>query len=470
MKNEFQKHKKSDKVKWVLTCIAFVLVFAVIAGICMQLFAKDEKFKPSNWFAPVEELQPDSGENTAVGLPSSRSLAKTTAASLNENDGITTYADTVSEPSWWDDSSTKRLVADNYADGFYTFERYVHIGNETINDNYSCLDIRYIMGDGGYTAVCKANLFPHTDYTLESVKFYIHSADSAAPGQHSPYVWNTEEIECLPYTYMAGIYSATGYISEPFALPYRAVDGHSTANDDVQIYIRMDVSYTPKSYPLPEEPVKEGYTFTGWYMGTDGECDGECTAYTENVIYEDTELHAHFVINEYTVTFNSAGGNDVKNVTVNWNTVISPETPQRRGYTFTGWYYSDGTIYENQPITSDTTLTAHWEAIMCTVTFYVGGEVYETKQVAWGTYLTGVTDMAAVMNLQVMSLSPTDGGLMETVITGDTNVNAVMMDGADKVVNTVKNNKWAIIGGVAGGIALIAIIAAVCGGIKRNSK
>lgn len=42
--------------------------------------------------------------------------------------------------------------------------------------------------------------------------------------------------------------------------------------------------------------------------------------------------------------------------------------------------------------------------------------------------------------------------------------------GADKIINTVKNNKWQIVGGVVGGIALIAIIAAAVGGIKRKKR
>lgn len=59
MKNELQKHKKSDKIKWVLTGIAFVLVFVFLVGLCMQLFVKDDKYKPSEWFK-----KPDTEQNT----------------------------------------------------------------------------------------------------------------------------------------------------------------------------------------------------------------------------------------------------------------------------------------------------------------------------------------------------------------------------------------------------------------------
>lgn len=59
--NELKRHKKSDKIKWVITSIAFVLVFVFLAGLCMQLFGND-KLKPLNWFKKTECVHID--ENT----------------------------------------------------------------------------------------------------------------------------------------------------------------------------------------------------------------------------------------------------------------------------------------------------------------------------------------------------------------------------------------------------------------------
>ena len=53
MKNELQKHKTSDKIKWIITGVALILAFVFLAGLCMQLFGND-KFKPSNWFKKTE--------------------------------------------------------------------------------------------------------------------------------------------------------------------------------------------------------------------------------------------------------------------------------------------------------------------------------------------------------------------------------------------------------------------------------
>ncbi len=58
MKNyELNKHKKSDKIKWILTAVAFGLLFVILAGLCMQLFGND-KIKPANWFKKTEQTTP----------------------------------------------------------------------------------------------------------------------------------------------------------------------------------------------------------------------------------------------------------------------------------------------------------------------------------------------------------------------------------------------------------------------------
>lgn len=67
MKNyELNKHKKSDRVKWIATAVAFGLLFIFIAGLCMQLFGKG-KLQPSNWFKKTEQTTPDGPETSNGG-------------------------------------------------------------------------------------------------------------------------------------------------------------------------------------------------------------------------------------------------------------------------------------------------------------------------------------------------------------------------------------------------------------------
>lgn len=49
-RHELQRHKKSDKIKWIATGVAFLLVALILVGVCLQIFGKG-KVKPSEWFA-----------------------------------------------------------------------------------------------------------------------------------------------------------------------------------------------------------------------------------------------------------------------------------------------------------------------------------------------------------------------------------------------------------------------------------
>ncbi len=53
---ELDRHKAKDKIKWLFTGVAFLLVFVFLVGLCMQLFGKG-KVKPSEWFKKPDTEQ-----------------------------------------------------------------------------------------------------------------------------------------------------------------------------------------------------------------------------------------------------------------------------------------------------------------------------------------------------------------------------------------------------------------------------
>lgn len=223
-------------------------------------------------------------------------------------------------------------------------------------------------------------------------------------------------------------------------------------------YVRTEVS-------LPEEPEKEGYTFSGWYYGTQEEHGAKCTAYNGEPIYENTNLHAHWKINTYTVSFNSAGGTTQDSVTVNWNTAVTLPTPVRIGYNFLGWYLSDGTEYTNQPIKNDTALTAKWEIQTFTVTFHVDGEEYKSVTVEYGTTLLKAMQKAKVASFGALSM---DGANISktSVITENESVLIYDLTKAEKVGAFLGTHSWLLWFMLAFGCALaitatVAIIVAV---------
>ena len=65
----------------------------------------------------------------------------------------------------------------------------------------------------------------------------------------------------------------------------------------------------------------------------------------------------------------------------------APQPPEKEGYTFAGWLDEEGNLFhfEETPITKNTTLTAKWDVLTYTVTFYgPDGAVIAQNPVNWG--------------------------------------------------------------------------------------
>lgn len=100
----------------------------------------------------------------------------------------------------------------------------------------------------------------------------------------------------------------------------------------------------------PADPTKEGYTFIGWY-------NGESEWNFKTPVTADLTLTAKWQINQYTITFDTAGGSEVPSITQDYGTAITaPANPTKTGYTFAGW---DKTIPTTMPA-GNMTITAQW--------------------------------------------------------------------------------------------------------------
>ena len=139
---------------------------------------------------------------------------------------------------------------------------------------------------------------------------------------------------------------------------------------------------------------RTGYTFDGWKLNT------TIITETTNVsTASDHTLIAQWTPNTYTLTFNANGGSvtsETKKVTYN-STYGELPTPERPGYTFTGWKDALNNTYsetDTVTITANTELIAQWTADNYTVTFNPNGGTVNptTKSVtydqAYGTLPT----------------------------------------------------------------------------------
>ena len=113
----------------------------------------------------------------------------------------------------------------------------------------------------------------------------------------------------------------------------------------------------------PDNPTKEGHTFIGWYSG-ESEWD------FKTLVTADLTLTAKWQVNQYTITFDTAGGSEVPSITQDYGTAITaPANPTKTGHTFAGW---DREIPTTMPA-EDMTITARWQLNRYTITFDTAG-------------------------------------------------------------------------------------------------
>lgn len=168
-----------------------------------------------------------------------------------------------------------------------------------------------------------------------------------------------------------------------FTLTFDANGGKTSASPKT-------LEYGSKFGTLPAAS-KDGSTFDGWYTAKTGG-----TKVTENtVITKDTTVYARFTAITYKVTFDANGGSvtPAQKTYSYGETYGTLPTPEREGYTFSGWYTakSGGTkITSDAKPTADTTIYAVWKIKTFTVTFNAnGGTVSEgSRSVKYGAKLS----------------------------------------------------------------------------------
>ena len=130
----------------------------------------------------------------------------------------------------------------------------------------------------------------------------------------------------------------------------------------------------------PAEPVRDGFTFTGWftYEGCTQPYDWSSLVTEAITLYagwspvgEETET--------FTITFDAAGGSvDVGTMQCQEGESIELPDAVREGFTFDGWFVGDervGGAGDSYAPSSDVTLTAHW-----TETTTPGGDEDDTGE------------------------------------------------------------------------------------------
>lgn len=183
-------------------------------------------------------------------------------------------------------------------------------------------------------------------------------------------VWDppiTDEPHCFPFHANFGIEGSISYGG-------RVCDRRTTAeNPDRAVHrVHFDVNYDTPNPPKiddqlvydgdyarkPDGPIRRKYVLDHWSL------DGAPFDFEHTPITRDLTLKAEW-IPQYTVTFDTHGGNSIPEQTVPRNGLaVRPTDPVKAGATFAGWFTEpDGAGEEadfSKPVTSDVTLHAKW--------------------------------------------------------------------------------------------------------------
>lgn len=172
----------------------------------------------------------------------------------------------------------------------------------------------------------------------------------------------------------------TPYITQPFVYAYNNYDINYLGNNLLYIY-RVDFDSQGGSLvdsvsviagatvPKPQDPVRPGYTFTGWFKDPAATIPWDfSTPINSNLtLYAGWNSTPSFVL--YTVTFDSQGGSFVAPIKdiVGGSTISEPAPPTREGYTFTGWYIDAAMtkkwVFSSDTVNQDLTLYAGWTPV-----------------------------------------------------------------------------------------------------------
>ena len=174
-------------------------------------------------------------------------------------------------------------------------------------------------------------------------------------------------------------YTFCGWSEIPETMPAHdvTVTGTFSVNHYTLTYLVDGETY--KTFELdfgtaitPEDaPEKEGYSFSGW------------SEIPETMPAHDVTVTGTFNINSYTLTY-MIDGEVYKTYEVVYGAAITPEaTPEREGYTFSGW----GMIPETMPA-YDVIVTGTFSINSYTLTYMIGDEVYKQVVYEYGAAIT----------------------------------------------------------------------------------
>lgn len=172
------------------------------------------------------------------------------------------------------------------------------------------------------------------------------------------------------YDFLANIYVSDQYLPSPWqngSIPDNYTWPGAEEDQDCKVTFIygngmansvQDVKKGSKVTKPAGTPERNGYTFKGWYLGTQlYDFNSEVTA--------DITLEAKWdeiKVNKVAFIYNN-GMADATQTIKEGDKVTKPAAPKKKGYTFTGWYLGTQQYDFNSIVTDNLTLQAKWQKV-----------------------------------------------------------------------------------------------------------
>lgn len=241
------------------------------------------------------------------------------------------------------------------------------------------------VGSYGGNVLVKSNTFTKTGYTFNGWLNSDTLANITTPVANTEYpVTNlTSTIDDIGVTSVVITLTAQWIINQ-YVVSFEE-NGGSLVNNITQDY--------NSSVVKPTNPTKTGYTFNNWY--TDAALTTVQT-WPFNMPAGGKTLYAKWDINQYTIYFDTNGGNTITAITQSYgSTVIAPANPTKLENVFAGWYadasFTTAYTFSTMPA-QNITIFAKWNINQYTLKFVDwNGSILQTANYDFGADLSSVT-------------------------------------------------------------------------------
>jgi uncharacterized repeat protein (TIGR02543 family) len=269
------------------------------------------------------------------------------------------YDDTVLyEESYDYNTDLSELVADDPTREGYTFDGWDQSIPLTMPANDLSIKATYTINQ--YTITFDSNEGTNVDSITQDYGTVVTEPNEPSRVGYTFGGWYLDEA-------LSTVYSFTNMPAEDITLYAKwSINQYTLTfrdHDDTVIY-EKNYSYNANlSGIIVDEPIREGYTFSGWDQSI-----------PLTMPANDLSIKATYTINQYTITFETNGGTEVSPVTQNHGSIIKI-VAEKEGYTFLGWYndpsLSIDSFYDPlvETVVNDLLLYAKWQIIVYNIIY-----------------------------------------------------------------------------------------------------